>query len=98
MSSDRIDVRHVAKLARLALTEAEVVEYGDQLGQLLGFVDELRELDTDRIDPTAQVIASRNVVRADVVVPGLAQAEVLAAAPQAQQGFFRVPKIIAAAQ
>jgi len=91
-------VRHVAKLARLALTETEVAQYGSQLAGLLAFVDELRELDTEHVGPTAQVIESRNVVRADDVAPCLDGAEVLAAAPQAQNGFFRVPTIIAAAQ
>ncbi len=97
MPSDRIDVRHVAKLARLALSDAEVTLYGAQLGSLLTFVDELRELDTEHIAATAQVIESRNVARADAVAPCLARDEVLAGAPQAQHGFFRVPKIIAAA-
>jgi aspartyl-tRNA(Asn)/glutamyl-tRNA(Gln) amidotransferase subunit C len=98
MPSDRIDVRHVAKLARLALTETEVAEYGAQLAGLLTFVDELRELDTDHVGATAQVVESRNVVRPDVLAPCLDRADVLAEAPQAQNGFFRVPKIIAAAE
>ncbi len=98
MVSDRIDVRHVAKLARLALSDAEVRQYGAQLGGLLAFVDELRELDTEHVGATAQVVESRNVDRADAIAPCLARAEVLAQAPQAQNGFFRVPKIIAAAE
>jgi aspartyl-tRNA(Asn)/glutamyl-tRNA(Gln) amidotransferase subunit C len=97
MASDRIDVRHVAKLARLALTDDEVARYGAQLGGLLTFVDELRELDTEHVGPTAQVVESRNVTRPDEVAPCLARDEVLAGAPQAQHGYFRVPKIIAAA-
>jgi aspartyl-tRNA(Asn)/glutamyl-tRNA(Gln) amidotransferase subunit C len=96
MPSDRIDVRHVAKLARLALSEAEVAQYGSQLAGLLAFVDELRELDTEHVGATAQVVESRNVVRQDVVAPCLPRDVVLSAAPQAQNGFFRVPKIIAA--
>ena len=98
MSADRIDVRHVAKLARLALTDDEVDQYGAQLAGLLTFVYELRELDTDHIAATAQVIESRNVMRADVRTPCLAREDVLRAAPQAQNGYFRVPKIIAAAE
>lgn len=98
MVSDRIDIRHVAKLARLALTDAEVAEYGAQLGGLLAFVDELRELDTEHVGATAQVIESRNVVRSDAVAPCLSREEVLAQAPQAQHGFFRVPKIITAVE
>jgi aspartyl-tRNA(Asn)/glutamyl-tRNA(Gln) amidotransferase subunit C len=97
MASDRIDVLHVAKLARLALSPAEVEQYGAQLASLLTFVDELRELDTDSVAATAQVIESRNVVRPDAVVPGLSREDALAGAPAAQHGFFRVPKIIASA-
>jgi len=91
-------VRHVAKLARLALTDSEVERYGSQLGGLLAFVDELRELDTEHVAATAQVVESRNVVRPDTVVPCLSQTDALAGAPRAQNGFFRVPKIIAAAE
>lgn len=98
MSTDRIDVRHVAKLARLALTDAEVTQYGAQLAGLLTFVDELRELDTEHVGATAQVIESRNVTRPDENVPCLQRDVVLAGAPQAQNGYFRVPKIIAAAE
>jgi aspartyl-tRNA(Asn)/glutamyl-tRNA(Gln) amidotransferase subunit C len=98
MATDRIDVPHVAKLARLALTPAEIALYGDQLANLLTHVDKLRELDTQSVPATAQVVESRNVERDDVVRPGLARDEVLAGAPQAQAGFFRVPKIIAAAE
>jgi aspartyl-tRNA(Asn)/glutamyl-tRNA(Gln) amidotransferase subunit C len=98
MASDRIDVRHVAKLARLALTPDEVDLYGAQLASLLTFVDELRELDTESVAATAQVIESRNVVRPDVVVAGLSREDALAGAPASQIGFFRVPKIIAAAE
>ncbi len=90
-------MRHVAKLARLALTDAEVEQYGSQLGGLLAFVDELRELDTEHVAATAQVVESRNVVRPDALAPCLSRADALAGAPQAQNGFFRVPKIIAAA-
>jgi aspartyl-tRNA(Asn)/glutamyl-tRNA(Gln) amidotransferase subunit C len=98
MASDRIDVRHVAKLARLALTDAEIDLYGQQLGNLLTFVDEMSELNTDDVAATAQVIESRNVTRDDVPVPCLSHADAMAGAPQAQHGFFRVPKIIAAAE
>ncbi len=98
MASDRIDVRHVAKLARLALTDAEVEQFGGQLAGLLTFVDELRELDTTAIAATAQVVESRNVTRADELAPCLSHADALSGAPQPQHGYFRVPKIIAAAE
>jgi aspartyl-tRNA(Asn)/glutamyl-tRNA(Gln) amidotransferase subunit C len=98
MPTDRIDVRHVARLARLALTDDEVVRYGDQLADLLQHVDQLKELDTSDVAATAQVVASRNVMRADALRPTLDRDVVLAGAPQPQNGFFRVPKIIAEAE
>lgn len=95
MATERIDVRAVARLARLALTDDEVERYGAQLEDLLRHVDELKGLDTDGVPATAQVIAARNVTRPDAVRPGLARDAVLAGAPQPQLGYFRVPKIIA---
>ncbi len=98
MATDRIDVRHVARLARLALTDEEVERYGEQLATLLQHVDQLRELDTADVAATAQVIASRNVMRDDTLRPALDRDIVLAGAPQPQHGFFRVPKIITEAE
>ncbi len=98
MATERIDVRGVARLARLALSEEEIERYGTQLEDLLRHVDELKELDTSSVAATAQVIESRNVVRPDAVVPCLAHDVVMAGAPQPQNGFFRVPKIIAEAE
>jgi aspartyl-tRNA(Asn)/glutamyl-tRNA(Gln) amidotransferase subunit C len=97
MPTERIDVRGVARLARLALTDEEVERYGTQLEALLQHVEDLRQLDTADVAATAQVIESRNVMRPDTIVPGLARDAVLAGAPQPQHGFFRVPKIIAEA-
>jgi aspartyl-tRNA(Asn)/glutamyl-tRNA(Gln) amidotransferase subunit C len=98
MATERIDVRGVARLARLALTGDEAERYGAQLEDLLAHVDHLKELDTSGIAATAQVIESRNVTRPDTVRPGLAHDAVMAGAPQPQLGFFRVPKIIAEAE
>ena len=96
MSSDnKIDIRYVAKLARIALTDDEVEQFGRQLGDLLGHVDALADLDTSSIPATAQVVESRNVERADETGPTLDRATVLAMAPQAQGNYFRVPRIIA---
>lgn len=95
MSSDKIDIRYVAKLARLALDEAEVELYGKQLGDLLQHVDALGELDTASVSATAQVVESRNVERDDVAGPCLDREAVLAQAPQREGAFFRVPRIIA---
>jgi aspartyl-tRNA(Asn)/glutamyl-tRNA(Gln) amidotransferase subunit C len=95
MPSEKIDIRYVAKLARIALTDEEVDRFGEQLADLLDHVNALAELDTASVAATAQVVESRNVEREDRVVPGLDRETVLSQAPQRQGGFFRVPRIIA---
>ena len=95
MSSEKIDVRYVAKLARIALTDEEVERFGAQLGNLLEHVNVLSELDTASVPATAQVVESRNVEREDVAGPSLDRETVLSMAPARQGPFFRVPRIIA---
>lgn len=96
MPSFGIDVRYVAKLARLDLTPDEVETYGAQLTEFLTHVDALRELDTQGVPATAQVIDVRNVGRDDIVTPSLAREDALAGAPQAYGPYFRVPRILGA--
>ncbi len=97
MPADRIDIRHVARLARLALTEDEVSLYAAQLGDLMSHVDALAQLDTEQVAATAQVIPSRNVRRPDALRPEtmLTRENALSNAPRAEHGFFRVPRILA---
>jgi aspartyl-tRNA(Asn)/glutamyl-tRNA(Gln) amidotransferase subunit C len=95
MSAETIDIRYVAKLARIALTDDEIERFGTQLGELLDHVNALGELDTASVPATAQVVESRNVTREDRLTPCLDREVVLAQAPQRQGGFFRVPRIIA---
>ncbi len=95
MSTDKIDVRYVAKLARIALNDDEVARLSEQLGDLLAHVDVLSELDVASVPATAQVVESRNVERDDVVRACLDRETVLSMAPQRQGAFFRVPRIIA---
>ncbi len=95
MSSEKIDVRYVAKLARIALTDDEVERFGAQLGDLLEHVNALSKLDVSQVAATAQVVESRNVERVDETRPCLDRETVLEEAPQRQGGFFRVPRIIA---
>lgn len=93
MPLSRAEVRHVALLARLALEPADEEFYAEQLSGILAHIDRLQQLDTDSIPPTAQVVQVRNMLREDVPRPGLSQAEALANAPAAVDGFFRVPSI-----
>ena len=99
--SDRIttaDVVHVAKLARLALTDDEIARTTAQLGDMLEHFADIDELDLDAVAPMTQPYPLRNVLREDVVAPGLDRDEVLAAAPDAVDGRFRVPPIIGLAE
>jgi aspartyl-tRNA(Asn)/glutamyl-tRNA(Gln) amidotransferase subunit C len=95
LSTDKIDVRYVAKLARIALSDEEVARFEVQLGDLLTHVNALMDLDVSQVPATAQVVESRNVERADIIQPCLDRETVLAQAPQRAGGFFRVPRIIA---
>ena len=80
-------------LARLGLEPGDEEFYAEQLSGILAHIDRLQQLDTDAIPPTAQVVEVVNRLREDVPRPCLSQAEALADAPAAVDGFFRVPSI-----
>jgi aspartyl-tRNA(Asn)/glutamyl-tRNA(Gln) amidotransferase subunit C len=80
-------------LARLALEPGDEEFYAEQLSGILVHIDRLQQLDIDAIPPTAQVVEVANTLREDVPRPGLDQADALANAPAAVDGFFRVPSI-----
>lgn len=88
------DVAHVARLARLDLTDEEMERFAEQLGAVLEHARDVEALDTAGVPPTAHPLPLRNVLREDVVVPGLDRDEVLAQAPEAESGRFRVPRIL----
>lgn len=90
----RADVVHVAALARLALTDAEIDLYTGDLAGILGHAEDVASLDTTGVLPTAHPMPLVNVFRADVVRPSLDHDEVLAAAPGAAQHYFKVPSIL----
>ena len=88
------EVEHVARLARLDLTEPEKTLFGEQLSQILTFVEQLQEVPTEGIPPTASVADQASVLREDIPREGLSQDQVLSNAPEASDGFFVVPKIL----
>ena len=90
----RAEVEHVAQLARLALTEEEIVALTDELGAILDHAAEVSALDTEGVPPTAHPLPLVNVFRADEARPGLPRRDVLGAAPEAQDERFRVPRIL----
>jgi len=87
-------VEHVAKLARLEVSEDEKAMFSRQLSAILTYMDQLKEVDTEGVEPTATVLPTENVWREDAVRLSLAQEQALANAPEQADGFFRVPKII----
>ena len=94
MSVDAAAVRHIARLARIAVSDAEVEALAPELNNILGWVEQLGEVDTDGVEPLATVIDLKLRLRDDVVTEGDIRDAVLANAPEAQHGFFAVPKVI----
>ena len=87
-------VRHVAKLARLALREDQLVKYAPQLGAILQYIEQINKIDKSGVEPMAHALPLHNVLREDVVEPSLPLEKVLQNAPQTDGPFFKVPKII----
>ena len=94
MKITRAEVEHIATLARLELTEAEIEQLQSDLSQILEYVDQLNELDTTQVLPTAHVVAQEDVLREDVTRPSMSTEEVLSNAPQAEEGYFRVHAVL----
>ena len=84
---------HVARLARLTLTEEEKEVYTKQLSKILDYIDQLNEVNTKGIEPMTQPIPTVNVMRTDIVKKAFQKEEMLKNAPHEEYGFFRVPKI-----
>ncbi|MDI6877886.1 MAG: Asp-tRNA(Asn)/Glu-tRNA(Gln) amidotransferase subunit GatC [Desulfitobacteriaceae bacterium] len=94
MKISRQAVEHVALLARLELSEQEIGTYTEQLNTILDYAAILEKLDTSEVQPTAHAVPLHNVLREDEVRVSMPQEKVLQNAPDAENGFFRVPKIV----
>ena len=90
----REEVQHVARLARLHLTDEEAERMREQLDAILAYIDKLRELDVEGVEPTAHAVPLVNVMRDDALLSCLPQEQALANAPDRADEFFRVPRII----
>jgi aspartyl-tRNA(Asn)/glutamyl-tRNA(Gln) amidotransferase subunit C len=88
------DVKYVAHLARIALTDDEREKFGAQLSNILGYIEKLNQLDVSGIEPTAHAVPLVNVFRPDEVRHSLPNAEALRNAPAGANGLFMVPKIV----
>ena len=94
MSVDTAIVRHIAKLARIAVSDSEAEALVPELNNILGWIEQLGEVNTDGVEPLTAVIDTKLRLRDDVVSDGNCRDEVLANAPGAEHGFFAVPKVI----
>ena len=94
MSVSSEQVRHIAKLARIAMSDEEIARLAPELNNILGWVEQLAEVNTDGVEPLTAVIEQKQRLRDDVVTDGNIRDELLANAPEAQHGFFAVPKVI----
>lgn len=89
-----IDIAKVARLARIALSPEELAHYGAQLGAILDHAERVQALPTEDVEPTSHPLPMVNAFRPDEIEECLPREEVLAAAPDAEDGYFRVPKIL----
>ena len=94
MSVDTQQVRHIARLARIAMSDAEVEAMVPELNNILSWVEQLGEVNTDGVEPLTAVIDNKLRLRDDAVTAGDERDAILANAPDAQHGFFAVPKVI----
>lgn len=94
MSVDAATVRHIAKLARIAVSDQEVAALAPELSNILGWIEQLQEVDVSGVAPMTAVIPNVLRLRDDVVAEGDRRDQVLKNAPVAEHGFFAVPKVI----
>jgi len=94
MNSPELNVRHVARLARLALTDEEIATFENQLGRVLEHIEHLKKLDVSGVEPTAHTYPVFNVVREDVPGASLPRESALAIAPRVANHLIVVPKVV----
>ena len=94
MKLEREAVLHIAKLARIALSDEEIDRFSEQLSEIITHFDVLSSIDTEGVEPTAQTLPLRNVFAEDVSRPSLPRDEVLALAPNTEDGYLRVRAVL----
>jgi aspartyl-tRNA(Asn)/glutamyl-tRNA(Gln) amidotransferase subunit C len=88
------DVEHIAELARLKFSEEELESFTHQLNQILEYVEKLKELDTENVEPLSHPVEGNNAFREDELKPSINREEALKNAPDSDDEFFKVPKVI----
>lgn len=94
MSLSEAEVRHVAMLARLALTDGQVETLRTELNSILGHIESIQQLDLEGVEPMTHAIPVVNETREDVVKPGLSRELALLNAPDSEEGAFKIPRIV----
>lgn len=94
MKITRTDVEKVALLSRLEIPESEIETFTGQLNAILEYADVLNKVNTAGVQPTAHVLPLKNVMRPDEVKPSLPREQALANAPEQEEGYFKVPKVV----
>jgi aspartyl-tRNA(Asn)/glutamyl-tRNA(Gln) amidotransferase subunit C len=91
----KIDINHIAKLARLGLTDTEKKKYEGQLGQILDYIEQLKEVDTEGVEPTSHATGVKNVSRKDKAQPSKPEliSNLVKSAPEHKEGFVKVKKV-----
>lgn len=92
--NSKIDINHIAKLARLKLTDAEKERFSMQMGTIIEYIEKLNELDTKNVEPTAHVLGLSNVFRDDEATKPLTDQDLISDSPAHSKGHYEVPKII----
>jgi aspartyl-tRNA(Asn)/glutamyl-tRNA(Gln) amidotransferase subunit C len=94
MAVTRKDVEHIAELARLKFENAELDSFTEKLNEILRYMEKLNKLDTENIEPLSHPVEGNNVFREDIIKPSISTEEALKNAPENDEQFFRVPKVI----
>ncbi|EOD00303.1 Asp-tRNA(Asn)/Glu-tRNA(Gln) amidotransferase subunit GatC [Caldisalinibacter kiritimatiensis] len=94
MAITKEDVKHVAKLSRLEFSEDEIQDFTEKFASVLEYVDKLKEVDTKGVEPTYHPHPVKNVMREDVVKESLSREKALSNAPDKQNGYFKIPKVL----
>jgi len=94
MAIEKKTVRHIARLARLKLNDKEIEYFANQLSNIIDYIDQLKEVDVSKVEPTTHALYIQNVFRKDIAKPSLKIEDVLQNAPAKEGDFFKVPRII----
>jgi aspartyl-tRNA(Asn)/glutamyl-tRNA(Gln) amidotransferase subunit C len=94
MAITRDEVRHVAMLFRMALSDEEIAKFQQQLSQIIDYFQVLQQVDTEGVPPTSHPVSLENVMRSDEPRPSYPSEDILANAPQSERGFFRVRAVL----